>query len=201
MPFKTIVLATHNSHKLSEFRALFSPLSIKVQSLNELDIPAIDEPYDTFVENALHKARQVSITTGLPALADDSGLCVCALGGAPGVHSARFAGQPTSDTANNALLINKLKGIENRQAYYVCSLVLFRPQHPAFPIITDGIWTGTIADTPCGIYGFGYDPIFYLSEYQCTVAELAPDIKNRFSHRAQALTSLLHKINTAGISV
>lgn len=194
MPLQKIVLASNNAGKVREFNALFAPLGITLIPQGELNVPEIDEPYGTFIENALHKARHASRVTGLPALADDSGICVEALDGAPGVYSARFAGEPKSDAANNALLVEKLKDEANRNACYCCLLVLVRHPDDPQPIIADGLWRGQIVDTPSGENGFGYDPYFFLTEYRQTVAELPPDLKNRISHRGQALAALLKKL-------
>ena len=194
MPLQKIVLASNNAGKVREFNALFAPLGITLIPQGELGVPEIDEPYTTFIENSLHKARHASRVTGLPALADDSGICVEALGGAPGVYSARFAGEPKSDAANNALLVEKLQNQTNRSACYCCLLVLVRHPDDPQPIIADGLWRGQIVDTPCGDNGFGYDPYFFLTEYGQTVAELPPELKNRISHRGQALAALLKKL-------
>lgn len=194
MSLQKIVLASNNAGKVCEFNALFAPLGITLIPQGELNVPEIDEPYGTFIENALHKARHASRVTGLPALADDSGICVEALGGAPGVYSARFAGEPKSDAANNALLVEKLKDEANRNACYCCLLVLVRHPDDPQPIIADGLWRGQIVDAPSGENGFGYDPYFFLTEYRQTVAELPPDLKNRISHRGQALAALLKKL-------
>lgn len=194
MSQQKIVLASNNVGKVREFNALFAPLGITLIPQGELNVQEIDEPYGTFIENALHKARHASRVTGLPALADDSGICVEALGGAPGVYSARFAGEPKSDAANNVLLVEKLKNQANRNACYCCLLVLVRHPDDPQPIIADGLWRGQIVDNPCGENGFGYDPYFFLTEYQQTVAELPPDLKNRISHRGQALAALLKKL-------
>ncbi|MCW3480567.1 RdgB/HAM1 family non-canonical purine NTP pyrophosphatase [Neisseriaceae bacterium JH1-16] len=192
--FDRLVLASNNAGKLKEFSALFAPLGITLIPQGELNVPEADEPYNTFVENALEKARHASRITGLPALADDSGICVEALGGAPGVLSARFAGEPKSDAANNALLVEKLAQESNRRAWYTCVLVLVRHADDPHPIIADGIWLGEVVDAPQGEHGFGYDPYFWLAEHGATVAQLDPQLKNRISHRGQALAALLKKL-------
>jgi len=192
--FDRLVLASNNPGKLKEFSALFAPLGITLVPQGELNVPEVEEPYFTFVENALEKARHASRLTGLPALADDSGICVEALGGAPGVLSARFAGEPKSDAANNALLVEKLAKESNRRAWYTCVLVLVRHADDPHPIIADGIWLGEVVDTPQGEHGFGYDPYFWLAEHGATVAQLDPQLKNRISHRGQALAALLKKL-------
>lgn len=198
MEWKKIVLASNNAGKVREFNALFAPLGITLIPQGELSVPEIDEPYGTFIENALHKARHASRVTGLPALADDSGICVDALNGAPGVYSARFAGEPKSDAANNALLVEKLQGVDNRRACYSCLLVMVRYPEDPQPVIADGLWCGEVIDSPRGEHGFGYDPFFYLPEYGQTAAELSPSIKNRVSHRGQALAALLTKMEQLG---
>jgi len=194
--FDRLVLASNNAGKLKEFSALFAPLGITLIPQGELNVPEAEEPYFTFVENALEKARHASRLTGLPALADDSGICVEALGGAPGVLSARFAGEPKSDAANNALLVEKLANESNRRAWYTCVLVLVRHADDPHPIIADGIWLGEVIDAPKGEHGFGYDPYFWLAEHDATVAQLDPQLKNRISHRGQALAALLKKLET-----
>lgn len=198
MKWEKIVLASNNAGKVREFNALFTPQGITLIPQGELSVPEIDEPYGTFIENALHKARHASRVTGLPALSDDSGICVEALNGAPGVHSARFAGEPKSDAANNALLVEKLQGVDNRRACYSCLLVMVRYPEDPQPVIADGLWCGEVIDSPRGEYGFGYDPFFYLPEYGQTAAELSPSIKNRVSHRGQALAALLTKMEQLG---
>lgn len=188
--FNKLVLASNNQGKLREFAALFAPLSIEVHSQSEFKVPEAEEPHFTFVENALVKARHAARCTGLPALADDSGLCVDALGGAPGVQSARYAGEPKSDDANNALLIERLKGEENRAAHFTCVLVLVRHGDDPEPIIAYGQWRGWILDELKGNNGFGYDPLFWLPEHGLTAAELPAEMKNAQSHRALAFQSL-----------
>ncbi|AXK39374.1 RdgB/HAM1 family non-canonical purine NTP pyrophosphatase [Crenobacter cavernae] len=192
--FDRIVLASNNAGKLKEFSALFAPLGIKLVPQGELGVPECPEPHHTFVENALEKARHASRVTGLPALADDSGICVEALGGAPGVLSARFAGEPKSDARNNALLVEKLQGEANRRAWYTCVLVLVRHPEDPHPIVADGVWLGEVQDSPAGEGGFGYDPYFYLPERGCTAAELDAAEKNRVSHRGQALAALIARL-------
>jgi len=190
----TIVLASNNPGKRKEFSALLSKAGLHIVPQGALDVPETDEPYATFVENALHKARHASRHTGLPALADDSGLCVDALHGAPGVLSARYAasaGGERSDAANNRRLIQALAGQTGRSAMYVALLVYVRHADDPRPIIAEGTWRGEIVDTPRGHNGFGYDPHFFLPARGKTVAELGPALKNRLSHRAQALRALL----------
>ncbi|WP_144639648.1 RdgB/HAM1 family non-canonical purine NTP pyrophosphatase [Bordetella genomosp. 13] len=196
-PPRRVVLASGNPGKLREFAALFSPLGIELVPQGELGVSDADEPYVTFVENALAKARHASRHTGLPALADDSGLCVAALDGAPGVYSARYAqraGGEKSDAANNALLVRNLAGQADRRAWYVAVLVYVRSADDPQPLIGEGVWHGEILDMPEGEHGFGYDPHFYLPELGATAAALDPDEKNRVSHRARALRQLLDKL-------
>jgi len=194
-----VVLASNNAGKLREFSALFAPLGIELIPQGELGVPEAEEPHVTFVENALAKARHASRLTGLPALADDSGLCVAALDGAPGVYSARYAqlanaAAERSDAANNALLVDKLAGVDDRRAWYVALLVLVRNHDDPRPLIGEGVWHGRIVDAPRGDHGFGYDPYFLLPDLGRTAAELDPAEKNRVSHRARALAQLLDKL-------
>jgi len=189
----SIVLASGNSGKIKEFTALLQPLDLKVIPQGELNISDAPEPYLTFVENALTKARHASSLSGLPAIADDSGLCVRALGGAPGVLSARYAQHKDgerSDTSNNLKLVSALKNTSDRSAWYVAVLVFLMHHEDPQPVIAEANWYGEIVDTPRGENGFGYDPHFFISEYGCTVAELDPLIKNRVSHRGQAMQIL-----------
>lgn len=160
----------------------------------DLGVAAADEPHGTFVENALAKARHAAASTGLRALADDSGLCVDALGGAPGILSARFAGVPTDDARNNLELLRRLAGATQRQAHYTCVLVAVRTVDDPEPLIVDARWHGEIAQAPRGQRGFGYDPLFYLPEIGMTAAELDPAHKNRISHRGLAFTALAAKL-------
>ncbi len=153
-----------------------------------------EEPHGTFVENALAKARHASRRTQLPALADDSGICVRALDGAPGVHSARFAGEPRSDARNNEKLVKLLTDKESRRAHYYCVIVLLRHAEDPEPVIAEGSWAGEIVAEPRGANGFGYDPHFFLRDFGKTAAELDPEQKNVVSHRAKALRRLLAKL-------
>lgn len=197
---RRVVLASNNAGKLREFSALFAPLGIELVPQGDLGVPEAEEPHVTFVENALTKARHASRLTGLPALADDSGLCVAALDGAPGVYSARYAkmhGGEKSDQANNALLIAKLAGAADRRAWYVAVLALVRSENDPRPLIGEGLWHGEINDQPEGDHGFGYDPHFYLPDLGLTVASLDPQEKNAISHRARALRELQGKLNQA----
>jgi XTP/dITP diphosphohydrolase len=189
-----LVLASNNAGKLREFRRLLEPLGIDVVPQAELGIAEADEPHVTFIENALAKARHASTHSGLPALADDSGICVDALGGAPGVLSARYAGEPKSDARNNAALVSALQGVADRRAHYYCVLVLVRHTQDPQPIVAEGIWHGTVVDTPRGSGGFGYDPHFEDRDSRLTGAELPLARKNELSHRGQALRALIARL-------
>ena len=191
---KKLVLASGNAGKLREFGQLLAPFDFEVLPQAAFNVPEADEPHVTFVENALAKARHAAQLTGLPALADDSGLCVTALGGAPGVYSARFAGEPKSDDRNNAKLIAELTGVADRRAHYVAVLVLMRSADDPQPIVTEGEWHGQIVDRARGEGGFGYDPYFLVPELGQTVAELPHEEKNRRSHRGKALAQLLARL-------
>jgi len=193
---KSIVLASGNAGKKAEIEQLLAPFGTRVITQVELGVTEAEEPYETFFENALAKARHVAFATRLPALADDSGLCVDALGGAPGVHSARYAGEPKSDEGNNQKLVAEMAGHENRRARYVCVLVLMRGPGDAQPLVAEAEWHGEIARAPRGTGGFGYDPYFFLKELGKTAAELAPEEKNRLSHRGQALAKLLELLKS-----
>ena len=189
-----LVLASANPGKLREFRRLLAPLGIEVIAQAELGIPEADEPHLTFVENALAKARHASAHAKLPALADDSGVCVRALGGAPGVLSARYAGEPKSDARNNAKLIAALAEVADRRAHYACVLALLRHADDPEPIITEGTWHGTIIDAPRGSGGFGYDPHFLDAKTGLTGAELPLEKKNELSHRGKAMRALIERL-------
>jgi len=190
-----LVLASGNAGKLREFRRLLAPLGIEVIAQAELGIAEPDEPHVTFVENALAKARHAAAHSKLPALADDSGICVRALGGAPGVLSARYAGEPKSDARNNAKLIAALATVADRRAHYACVLALLRHAGDPEPIIAEGAWHGTIIDTPRGAGGFGYDPHFLDNETGLTGAELPLEHKNELSHRGKAMRALIARLN------
>jgi XTP/dITP diphosphohydrolase len=195
-----LVLASSNPGKLREIGALLAPLSIELIPQQRLNIPEADEPHPSFLENALAKARHASRASRLPALADDSGLCVESLGGEPGVHSAYYAGREGSreqrDARNNDKLISILK--DDREAYYCCILVMLRHPEDPRPLVAEGIWRGEIARAPRGANGFGYDPLFVIPSLQKTAAELAPDQKNRISHRGLALQKLLELLREPG---
>ena len=192
--FRRLVLASGNPGKLREFRRLLSPLGIEVIPQGELGIAEADEPHETFVENALAKARHASRLSHLPALADDSGICVTALGGAPGVQSARYAGDPKSDARNNAKLVAELAGVADRRAHYYCMLALVRHEADPEPVLSDGRWDGTIIDAPRGSGGFGYDPHFLDTSTGLTGAELPPQTKNELSHRGKAMRALIARL-------
>lgn len=194
LPFDRLVIATGNAGKLREIRQLLSPLALEVLPQSDFAVPEAEEPHCTFIENALVKARHASLHTGLPALADDSGICVDALQGAPGVLSARYAGEPRSDTRNNERLLAALAGQAHRHAHYYCVMVLVRHPEDPQPLIAEGIWQGEILNAPRGEGGFGYDPIFLDAKTDKTGAELPLEIKNRISHRGQALSKLLHML-------
>ena len=191
---KKLVLASGNAGKLREFAQLLAPFDFEVLPQSAFNVPEAEEPHITFVENAMAKARHAARLTGLPALADDSGLCVAALGGAPGVFSARYGGEPKSDAKNNATLLVDLAGISDRRAHYVCVLVLMRHADDPQPIITEGEWHGEIIDTPRGDGGFGYDPHFMVPGTGMTAAELPHEEKNRWSHRGKALAQLIERL-------
>lgn len=218
-PANRWVLASGNKGKLKEFSELFAPMGIDWIAQGELGVTEAEEPFDTFIENALAKARHASRHTGLPALADDSGLCVPSLMGAPGVKSARYAslfGREKSDANNNAVLVEQLQALEAkpagqarpmadgihsiadtaqasalRRAYFVCAMVWVAHADDPTPIITQKMWFGEIVDTPKGGHGFGYDPHFWVPQYQQTAAQMPRELKNQLSHRAQATRALL----------
>lgn len=193
----TWVLASGNAGKLKEFSALFAPWGITWVPQSELGVPEAEEPFHTFVENALAKARHASRLTGKPALADDSGLCVQALQGAPGVLSARYAtlfGLEKSDANNNAKLIENLQGVVDRRAWFVCAMVWVAHADDPTPTIAQKLWYGEVIDQPHGEHGFGYDPHFWVPAHQCTAAEMPKDLKNLHSHRAQATQALLAEL-------
>jgi XTP/dITP diphosphohydrolase len=189
-----LILASNNAGKLKEFNQLLSTVGFSVHAQGEYDVPEADEPFHTFVENALQKARHASRLTGLPALADDSGVCVNALGGAPGVYSARFAGEPKSDARNNQKMIADLAAHADKSAYYYCVLVFVRHADDPQPVIADGRWNGEMIAEPRGNGGFGYDPHFYIPSLGKCAAELTSEEKNAMSHRGQALRALVEKL-------
>ena len=189
-----LVLASGNAGKLREFRRLLEPLGVEVIAQAELGIATADEPHVTFIENALAKARHASAQSRLPALADDSGICVDALGGAPGVRSARYAGEPVSDARNNEALVAALRGIGDRRAHYYCVLVVVRHADDPEPVIAEGIWHGIVVDTPRGSGGFGYDPHFQDDATGQTGAQLPLSQKNALSHRGKAMQQLIARL-------
>jgi XTP/dITP diphosphohydrolase len=193
---RRLIVATANPGKLAEFRALLAETPFDLTSLGELNLPSPEESGSSFLANATLKARHASALSGLASLADDSGLEVDALHGAPGVYSARYAGVQGDDAANNLKLVAALAEVpkDKRQARYRCVLVLARaPADPA-PLIAEGVWEGEIIDSPRGSGGFGYDPYFYLPALKCTAAELSADTKNRLSHRGRALQALRERL-------
>lgn len=194
LPFQKLVIASGNQGKLKEIQALLAPLALEVLPQSAFNVPEAEEPFVTFVENALTKARHASRHTGLPALADDSGICVDALQGAPGVYSARYACEPKSDARNNEKLLQSLSGVQDRHAHYYCVMVLVRHADDPQPLIAEGIWQGEILTTARGEGGFGYDPLFLDAKTGQTAAELSAEIKNRISHRGHALSRLLHQL-------
>ena len=191
-----VVLASGNRGKLAEFDRLLGPLGFDLVSQGELGITPGPETASTFIENALEKARFASRQAGLPAIADDSGLVVNALAGAPGIRSARYAGANAGAQANNAKLLTELAGASDRRAHFYCALVMLqRPEDPA-PLLAVGRWSGEILESPRGTEGFGYDPLFFVPERGCSAAELEPKEKNRLSHRGQAVRALCEQLAT-----
>ncbi|MDD4977217.1 MAG: RdgB/HAM1 family non-canonical purine NTP pyrophosphatase [Gallionella sp.] len=191
---KKLVIASNNPGKLAEFQTLLAPLGIEVVTQSQLGIKEAEEPHHTFIENALAKARHVSRESGLPALADDSGICVDALNGMPGVISARFSGYPLSDQRNNKALLEAMKTHTDRRAHYACVLVLMRSAGDAQPLIAEGEWHGEIALESRGTGGFGYDPLFWVPELGKMCSELSHDEKHAISHRGKAIQVLMQKL-------
>lgn len=193
-----IVLASSNQGKIREINSLMSDMSIEVISQSDFNVPEVEEDGLTFIENALKKARHAAKLTNLPAIADDSGIVVQALDGAPGIYSARYAGENASDHECIIKLLQELKDTpsEKRQAFFYCCLIFLRHANDPCPIISEGIWHGKILFEPRGIHGFGYDPIFLDVERNCSAAELSPDIKNEISHRGKAMKAMLQKLKT-----
>jgi len=191
-----LVVATGNPGKLAELRALLDDAGIAVDGQDQHGVSDVEEDGLTFLENALIKARHAARATGLPALADDSGLIVDALGGDPGLRSARFAGSPVDHAANNALLLERLQGVVpgRRTARFYCVLVLLRHAEDPQPLVAEGIWPGRILEAAQGEGGFGYDPLFEVPGHRCSAAQLAPEAKNRLSHRGRALARLLERL-------
>jgi len=193
---RQLVLASNNPGKIREISAILAPLAIEVIPQAQLNIPEADEPHGTFIENALAKARHAAAASGLPALADDSGICVDALDGAPGVYSARFAGDPKSDERNNQRLLELLAHSDNRTARYYCVIVVLRHVDDPQPLIAEGEWHGEVLRAPRGTGGFGYDPLFLDPTIGLTGAELPMEKKNRISHRGKALTLLAERLGS-----
>ncbi len=193
---KKLVLASNNAKKMQELDALLAPLGFEVIPQGQLGIPEAEEPHCTFVENALAKARHAARASGLPALADDSGLCVDALGGAPGVYSARYGGEPKSDARNNERLLAELGGKADRRARFVSVIVFVRHADDPQPVIAEGEWHGEILESPRGDSGFGYDPLFFVPEFGQSAAELDAVTKNRLSHRGQAMARLIERLTS-----
>ena len=191
-----VVVASGNAGKLAEFKALLAETSLTVTNLTTAapDFEMPEETGATFIENAILKSRAAAQATGLASLADDSGLVVPALGGAPGIYSARYAGKHGDDAANNLKLIDELTNINEREAYFYCAIVLLRHSQDPTPIVATAAWHGQIIDHPRGEKGFGYDPHFWLADLNMTSAELPREMKNRLSHRGQATAALLQEI-------
>jgi XTP/dITP diphosphohydrolase len=202
-----LVLASHNAAKLAEMRGLLAGLEVELVAQAELAIAEAEEPYASFIENALAKARHAAAAAGTAALADDSGLCVDVLGGAPGVISAHYAGQVRAatadrealrrlqDAANNEKLLRELLGQSERRAHFVCTLVAVRGADDPQPLVATGRWPGTIAGQPRGAGGFGYDPLMFIPGFGCTAAELEPGQKQGHSHRARAMAQLRQQLH------
>ncbi len=190
-----LVLASGNKGKLREFAQMLAPLGWDVEAQGAHGVPDIEETGLSFVENAILKARNCCEHTGLPSLADDSGIEVDALNGEPGIYSARFAGPGANDAINNAELLRRLDGVDLRSARYHCVLVFMRHARDPVPLICHASWEGTILDAPRGDGGFGYDPLFWLNDQQCTAAELDPAVKNSLSHRGRAMQQLLQALS------
>lgn len=198
---KQLVLASGNAGKLEELRAMLADLPLRIVAQGELGVDDVPETGLTFVENALIKARHASAVTGLPALADDSGLIVDALGGAPGLYSARYAGSPTDAQANNAKLLDAMRAVpaERRSARFYAVIVLLRHPEDPQPLIAEGSWEGVITTEPRGTGGFGYNPVFLDPVHGLTAAEMDTALKNRLSHRAMALATLQHKLHALSL--
>ena len=193
---KNIVLATGNPGKVRELQALLAALKVEILPQSAFTVPEIEETGLSFVENALLKARHAALHSGRPAIADDSGLVVDALHGAPGIYSARYAGPGANDRANVEKLLYELRTVPEaeRSARFYCALVCLRHAEDPMPLICEGIWEGVITRTPRGAGGFGYDPVFFVPSAGKTAAELEPAVKNRLSHRGQALAALLRRL-------
>lgn len=196
-----IVLASNNAGKVREINELLKAFDLNVIPQGDYDVDSVEETGLTFVENAIIKARYAALKTGLPAIADDSGIEVDALNGAPGIYSARFSGEGASDKENNIKLLEDLKDVPEaeRTARYQCVMVFMRHAADPTPIIASGSWEGVILNAPKGDAGFGYDPLFYVATHQCAAAELRAELKNKLSHRSKALINLLHQLQEADL--
>jgi len=193
-----LVIASGNAGKLRELSAMLSPLDWAVSPQSDWDVQEAVEDGLTFIENALIKARHAARMTGLPALGDDSGLVVDALGGQPGIYSSRYAGDAADDQANNAKLLKALAGIpaDRRGAHFYCAMALMRHADDPAPLLATGAWHGRILEAPTGSEGFGYDPLFWVPDMSCSAAQLEPAVKNRLSHRGRALSALLDQLQS-----
>ncbi|KMT65752.1 XTP/dITP diphosphatase [Catenovulum maritimum] len=198
---RQIVLATGNKGKVKELNQMLKNFEYEVKAQSEFNVPDVAETGLTFVENALIKARNASKHTGLPAIADDSGIEVECLNGKPGIYSARYAGENATDKQNLEKLLSNLEGEENRTARFQCVLVYLQHENDPTPIICQGTWTGSITHQPSGENGFGYDPIFWLEEQECTSADLPAELKNKLSHRGQALVKLMQQFQSQKVRV
>ena len=194
MKLTQLVLASNNAGKAREIAALLEPLGIAVHAQSAFAVSEAEEPFPGFIENAISKARHAARQTGMPALGDDSGLCVDALGGAPGIRSARYAGEPRSDARNNQKLLDALGTDSDRAARFVCVLALVRSADDPQPLIAEGEWHGRILTAPRGENGFGYDPLFWLDDLQQSAAELEAPFKNSLSHRGTACRHLIERL-------
>lgn len=199
---KKIVLASNNAGKVREINSMMSDHTVQIISQSEFKVPEIEETGLTFIENAILKARNAATHTGLPAIADDSGIEIPALNGKPGIYSARYAGAGASDEENLNKLVNEIKKLPEgkRQARFVCLMVFLRNAEDPIPIIAEGIWNGIAITEPRGKNGFGYDPMFFVPTHQCTSAELPPDVKNSISHRGLALKELITQLKNSNIA-
>lgn len=199
---KCVVLATHNMGKVGEIEPLLQCLNMRVVLQSKMNVSLVEESGFTFLENAIIKARNASKQTGLPAIADDSGLIVNSLNGLPGIYSARFAGENATDHENLDKLISLIGPLtdKERKAHFVCSMVYLRHESDPMPLIAEGVWEGQLSPNPKGTQGFGYDPIFYVPSQQCTAAELSAEMKNKLSHRGIALKKLVRQLSLSNIA-
>ena len=187
-----IILASKNQDKINEIKKILNGTGVLLKTCNDIEIPEVDETGSTFVENAILKARSASLVTGMASIADDSGIEIEYLNGRPGIKSARYSGENATNEMNNVKLLDELRGVpyEKRKACYRCVMVYMKFPDDPFPIITSGSWNGYITEKPAGKNGFGYDPLFFLPEYNKTSAQISSKEKNRISHRAKALNEL-----------